>query len=127
MCPEISDVVHSIEVDDMIEPVSNMLEGYRDWECLKRSHKAYAILAFDLTPYVKKKNCILKALAASSTNNYPEESILNTLEPGDGTENRASYWLSEGQSATEIPETLVYKLCSKICLITEIHVQPFQG
>lgn len=40
MCPEISDVVHSIEVDDMIEPVSNMLEGYRDWESLKRSHKA---------------------------------------------------------------------------------------
>jgi len=111
----------------MIELVGNMLEGYRDWEYLKRSHKAYAVLAFDLTPYVKKKNCISKAIAASSTNNYPEESILNTLEPGDGTESRASYWLSEGHSATGVPETLVFKLRSKICLITEICVQPFQG
>jgi len=126
MFPEISDVIHSIEVDDMIELVSNMLEGYRNWECLKRSHKAYAVLAFDLSPYVK--NCISEAIVASSTNIDPEESIQNTLEPGDRTDNRPSYWLSKGHTAQEVPETLVYKLCSSpSCIITEICVQPFQG
>ncbi|XP_045815478.1 F-box protein At4g00755-like [Trifolium pratense] len=126
MFPEISDVVDSVEVDNMmIEPVTNMLDNCANWECLKREHKAYAVMAFKLKPYVK--NCISKAIAASSTNNYPEESIVNTLEPGDRTENRASYWLSEGQSSPGVPESLVYKLCSKICLITKIRVQPFQA
>ncbi|KEH17200.1 F-box plant-like protein [Medicago truncatula] len=79
MCPEISDVVHSIEVDYMIELVSNMLEGYRDLECLKRSHKAYAVLAFDLSPYVK--NCISEAVVASSTNIDPEETYFQDGSP----------------------------------------------
>jgi hypothetical protein len=126
MFPEISDVVDSVEVDNMmIEPVSSMLDNCANLEGLKSEHKLYAVLAFELNPYVK--NCISNAIAASSTNNYPEESIMNTLEPGDRTENRVSYWLSEGHSASNIPESLVYKLCSNICLITKIRVQPFQG
>ncbi|KAK2421011.1 F-box protein [Trifolium repens] len=126
MFPEISDVVDSVEVDNMmIEPLSSMLDNCANLEYLKREHKLYAVLAFELNPYVK--NCISNAIAASSTNNYPEESIMNTLEPGDRTENRVSYWLSEGHSASIIPESLVYKLCSNICLITKIRVQPFQA
>lgn len=127
MVPEISDVVHSIEVDNMIEPVSDVVGKSMNWERLKRNHKVYAFLAFDLTPMMRTKNCISKAITASSTNNYLDESIQNTLEPGDRTENRASYWLSEGQSHPEVPETLVYELYSKACLVTEVHVQPFQG
>lgn len=127
MFPEIFSVARSIEVDNMIEPepITNMLGSYTNWECLKRNHKVYAVLAFGLTPV--RKSCISKAISATSTDNYPEESILNTLEPRDRTENRASYWSSEGESDPSIPETLVYELCSKICLVTEIHVQPFQG
>ncbi|WJX66477.1 hypothetical protein P8452_51034 [Trifolium repens] len=138
MFPEISDVVDRVEVDNMmIEPVSSMLDNCANLEGLKSEHKVYAVLAFELNPYVK--NCISKAIAASSTNRYPEESIMNTLEPGDRTENRASYWLSEGYRlcpspnqvhydiAPPIPESLVYKLCSEMCLITKIRVQPFQA
>src|ERR1044072_2760826 len=122
MFPEISSIARSIEVDNAIEPVSNMPDS---WECLKRNHKVYAFLPSGLTPMAK--NCISEAISASSTDNYPEESILNTLEPRHTTEFRASYWSSKGESDPSVPETLVYKLVSQLCLVTEIHLQPFQG
>lgn len=125
MFPEISAVTHIIEVENVIEPVSNMLGCSMNWECLKRNHKVYAFLASGLTPV--RQNCISDAISASSTDYYPEESILNTLEPGDRTDYRASYWSSKGASDPSFPETLVYKLSSKICLVTDIHIHPFQG
>lgn len=109
----------------MIEPVSNVLGSCINWEPLKRNHKLYALLAFGLTPI--RNDCISKVIRASSTDNYPEESIQNTLEPNDRTESGASYWSSEGKNNPNAPETLMYQLCSKLCLVTEIHVQPFQG
>ncbi|CAJ1952654.1 unnamed protein product [Sphenostylis stenocarpa] len=126
MFPEISGVAHIIEVYNIIEPLGNTLgRSYVNWEYLKRNHKVYAFLASGLTPM--RENCISKAVSASSTDNYPEESILHTLEPGDRTGYRASYWSSKGESDPSVPETLVYKLVSEMCLVTEIHVQPFQA
>lgn len=125
MFPEISGVAHIIELDNIIEPLSNTLGSYVSWESHKRNHRVYAFLASGLTPM--RKNCISKAISASSTDNYPEESILHTLEPGDRTEYRASYWSSKGESDPSVPETLVYELASKLCLVTEIYVHPFQG
>ncbi|GKB41923.1 hypothetical protein Tco_0886865 [Tanacetum coccineum] len=43
-----------------------------------------------------RKDCILEAIVASSTDNYPLESIYHTLEPGDRVDLRASYWSSDG-------------------------------
>ncbi|KAL5173778.1 F-box protein [Glycine soja] len=125
MFPEISGVAHIIELDNIIEPLSNTLGSYVSWESHKRNHRVYAFLASGLTPM--RKNCISKAISASSTDNYPEESILHTLEPGDRTEYRASYWSSKGESDPSVPETLVYELASKLCLVTEIYVHPFQA
>ncbi|TKY45120.1 F-box protein [Spatholobus suberectus] len=115
MFPEISGVAHIIELDNIIEPISNTLGRYVNWECLKRNHKVYAFLAFGLTPM--RKNCISKAISASSTDHYPKESILHTLEPGDGTAYRPSYWSSKGESHPSVPESLVYKLVSKCVLL----------
>jgi len=125
MFPEISGVAHMIELDNIIEPLGNTLGSYINWEYLKRNHKVYAFLSSGLPPV--RKNCISKAISASSTDNYPEESIRHTLEPGDRTEYRASYWSSKGENDPSVPETLVYKLVSEMCLVSEIHVQPFQG
>ncbi|KAL2334620.1 hypothetical protein Fmac_015833 [Flemingia macrophylla] len=125
MFPDISSIAQSLEHDNVIEPISNHHGHYVNWECLKRNHKVYAFLASGLTPL--RKNCISKAISASSTDNYPDESIVHTLEAGDRTEHRASYWSSKGESDPSVPETLVYKLVSKLCLVTEIHVQPFQA
>ncbi|PNX97326.1 F-box protein at4g00755-like protein, partial [Trifolium pratense] len=44
-----------------------------------------------------------------------DKRIANTLEPRDETENGPPH------------ETLVYRLCSNLCLVTEINVQPFQA
>ncbi|MED6219391.1 hypothetical protein PIB30_035396 [Stylosanthes scabra] len=126
--PEISahsSVVRIIEVDNMIEPVSDMLGSSLNWEYLKRNHRVYAFLASGLSPI--SKNCIAKAKRASSTDNYPEHGEMNTMEPRDRTRLGASYWSSKGKSDPSVPEALVYKLACKICLVTEIHVQPFQA
>jgi hypothetical protein len=97
MLTEITDVVDSIEVDNIIEHVSDMLGVCADWECLKRNHKVYGMLGFHLAHYVK--NGITKSIEASYS--------LNEL--GD------------------VLESLNYKLSSSICLITKIRVQPYQG
>ncbi|KAE9621021.1 hypothetical protein Lal_00019193 [Lupinus albus] len=125
MFPEISAVAHIIEVDNMIEPVSNSPGSFTNWECLKRNHKVYGFIAAGFTP--SNVSCISEAVIASSTDNYPEESIRNTLEHRDRTDFRASYWSSKGESDPSVPETLVYRLNSKLCLVTEIHIQPFQA
>ncbi|KAL0304226.1 UNVERIFIED_CONTAM: F-box protein [Sesamum radiatum] len=41
--------------------------------------------------------------------------------------NRATYWSSKGERDPAAPETLIYKLSSQLCLITEVHVHPFQA
>ena len=121
MFPELSGVRHVIEVENMIEPVSNMLGSSSNWEYLKRNHKVYAFLACGLSPSISR-NCISSAVSASSYNKIREENDVNTLDPRD-----TSYWSSEGKSDPSVPETLEYMLTSKLCLITEIHVQPVQG
>ncbi|MCH82210.1 F-box protein [Trifolium medium] len=124
--PEVSGVVFSIEVENVIKPDNDMLERYyTDWEFLKRNHKVYARLAFGLTPM--RNNCVSKHICVACPNNDMEEGIVNILEPRDKTEVGPSYWPSKGKSDPSVTETELYKLCSKICLVTEIHVQPFKG
>ncbi|KAE8733348.1 putative ATP binding protein [Hibiscus syriacus] len=77
--------------------------------------------------YSNFMECISEAIIASSTDNYPEESIDNTLESRDRVARRASYWSSKGQSNPAVPETLTYRLCADLCVITEINIRPFQA
>ncbi|CAL5211863.1 unnamed protein product [Lathyrus oleraceus] len=71
-------------------------------------------------------NCISQAICASSMNDPIRESLTNTLESRDITEHGPSYWSSIGQSDPSVIETLLYRLYSKICLVIDIHVKPFQ-
>ena len=79
-----------------------------------------------LTPYTPK-DCIIHCIGASSTDNFPEETVENTLEPVDRVEMRPSYWSSGGQRHPAVPECLIYKLQVDLCLVDEIKVQPFKG
>ncbi|KAK4283147.1 hypothetical protein QN277_000131 [Acacia crassicarpa] len=124
--PELSTASNVIEVDNMIEPIRFVPGNPMTLDCLKRNHKVYAFLACGLERNMRE-NCISEAIVASSTDNYPVESIQNTMEPRDRTELDASYWSSKGKSDPSVPETLIYKLISKICVVEEIHVQPFQA
>lgn len=126
MYPELGGLSHVIKVNNVIKPDKFELNNSIEWTCLKRDHITYAFLARGFDSFIRK-DCLFEAICASSTDNYPEESIQNTLEPSDSVDNRVSYWSSEGESNHAVPETLLYKLTSNLCVITEIHVQPFQG
>jgi hypothetical protein len=128
MFPQLSRVARVIELNNGSEkePVEVGSSYQMEWESLKRDDRVYALLARYCTSFLVG-NCISQALSASSTDNYPEESIENTLEPADIVERRGSYWSSKGQSNPAIPETLIYKLASELCVVTEINIRPFQG
>ena len=117
----------------MIEPLkfsignSRTTEWRDSWGFLRRIHRIYSFLAHGLSPFIRN-DCISVAISASSTDYYPSERIQNTLEARDRFENgTSSYWSSRGESDPSVPETLLYKLSTRLCLVTEIHVQPFQG
>ncbi|KAL9228948.1 hypothetical protein vseg_004473 [Gypsophila vaccaria] len=95
-------------------------------EQLKKEHRAFASLARGLTSS-EVIECLSDATGASSTDNYPEEGVHNTLEPRDRIGRMASYWSSSGQSNPDVPERLTYELVSDLCVITEINIQPFQA
>lgn len=124
--PEISGTAHDFEVNNLMEPVNVGLRKSTEFELLKRNHRIYSFLSKGLSPVIRK-DCILVAISASSTDNYPTESIQNTLEALDVFDNGALYWSSGGESDPSVPETLLYKLVAKLCVITEIHVHPFQA
>lgn len=120
-------------VDRIIEPNSCVKSSSEvgcsksvEWETLEREHRVYAFLARGCTSFALSE-CIADAISASSTDNYPEESIHNTLEPRDRVAWGASYWSSKGQSDSASCEMLTYKLVADICVINEISIRPFQG
>ncbi|GAV85590.1 F-box-like domain-containing protein [Cephalotus follicularis] len=127
MFPQLTRVDHVIESScNMKKPVDVGSSKSMEWETSLREHRVYSFLARGFTSFAVR-DCNRKGICASSTDNYPAESIHNTLEPRDRIDRRASYWSSKGQSNPQVPETLVYKLTGDLCAITEINIQPFQA
>ncbi|KAJ9563470.1 hypothetical protein OSB04_008630 [Centaurea solstitialis] len=117
-------------IDRIVEPSPNSdtdssieVVGH---EASERDHRAYTSLFRALTTF-PQTYCIADPVSASSTDNYPEESIMNTLDPRDKILHRDSYWSSKGSDDPEAPETLIYNLTSHFCVITEINLHPFQA
>ena len=128
MFPQLSRVARVMELNKCgaKEPVEVGSSYSTEWESLARDHRVYATLARVCTSFLPE-DCISKAISASSTDNYPEESIENTLQPADIFPHRPLYWSSKGQENPAVPETLIYKLKSEFCVITEIKIRPFEG
>ncbi|KAL4353797.1 hypothetical protein GQ457_06G032350 [Hibiscus cannabinus] len=127
MFPQLSRVDHVNELSFAAKGHAEAgSSNFMEWEALKREHRVYAFLAQGCLSFAIRE-CISEAIIASSTDNYPEESIDNTLEPRDRVARRASYWSSKGQSNPAVPETLTYRLCADLCVITEISIRPFQA
>ncbi|KAJ4727022.1 F-box protein [Melia azedarach] len=127
MFPQLSQVDHVVESTyGMKESAEVGSSNFMEWRSLEREHRAYAFLARGCTTFPVRE-LILEPICASSTDNYPEESIHNTLEPRDRVARRASYWSSKGQSNPAVPETLLYKLAGDLCVINEVSIQPFQA
>ncbi|KAH7577853.1 hypothetical protein ACOSP7_001083 [Xanthoceras sorbifolium] len=125
--PQLSKVDRVIELTSSTkEPTEVGSSNFMEWENLKQEHRAYAFLTRGFTSFAVKQ-LIAEAISASSTDNYPEEGIDNTLDPSDRAGRMASYWSSKGQSNPAVHETLTYKLDGDLCLIYEINIQPFQA
>jgi hypothetical protein len=69
----------------------------------------------------------MRCVGASSTDNFPDETIENTLVPHDMVNFRPSYWSSGGEDDPDVPESLTYTLASDLCVIEEIRIRPFEG
>lgn len=127
MFPQLSRVDH---VNELCGTTKGLAEAgssnFMEWEALKREHRVYAFFARGCLSFALRE-CIYEAIIASSTDNNPDEGIHNTLEPRYRVARRASYWSSKGQSNPAVPETLTYRLCADLCVITEINIRPFQG
>ncbi|KAL4188198.1 hypothetical protein AMTRI_Chr09g22710 [Amborella trichopoda] len=127
MFPEVCHITRVMECKNGVDPPPIGSSKVLEWENLQREHKIYACFTRELMTLVSDKCCLQFPIGASSTDNYPDESIENTLNPSPREFERPSYWSSQGASNIEAPETLTYKLKSKLCVIHEIDIQPFQA
>lgn len=97
---------------------------------LERDERIYRYLFRELrNEPMSDKTCIREAVSASSTDNNPEESIVQTLYPRPrySDEQTPSYWSSTGQRDVNCPETLTYNLLSQLCVVHEVRIRPFQA
>jgi hypothetical protein len=88
----------------------------------------YAVFLGKLRAPPIEASCVFEPLYASSTDNLPDESIVQTLyqSPLIGGMH-FSYWSSTGEIRTDVPETLTYRLVSDLCVVHEVKIRPFQG
>lgn len=128
MFPQLSRITRVIELDKVEEkpPIEAGSSCAREQEARETDHRVFAYLSWACKP-ASVVGCISEAISASSTDNYPEESIENTLEPRDIVARRAMYWSSKGHSNPAVPETLIYKLASQLCIVSEINIRPFEA
>lgn len=129
LCPEITNFT-DVELLDRstLRPLQEASSSTSsEWQILKRAHLVYTYFAHCLLTQNSDKACVLSCIGTSSTDNFPEESIENTLEPSERVEMRSSYWLSGGQRDPNVQESLVYRLGSDLYTISEIRIQPFKG
>jgi hypothetical protein len=127
ICPEVASFTRVVEVTRSPPPAA---ESSHDAEQRSREkeHGIYSLLGGALVSTTQPSaGCILHCIGASSTDNFPFESVENTLDPQDMVNNRPSYWSSGGADGPNEPESLTYRLNSDLCVVDEIWVQPFQG
>lgn len=125
---QLSRIARITELDLSASEAKDAGSSNSNWETLKRDHEVYSSLLQAIESSKSCRNdCIGYAVSASSTDNYPDESIVNTLIPMDKYLNRPSYWSSKGHSDPNAPETLIYKLKADLCVITEVFMQPFEA
>ncbi|CAI0471951.1 unnamed protein product [Linum tenue] len=127
MFPTLHRLDHVVEPSRCVKDIAEVgCSRYVEDENLGVEHRAFAFLARSCKTF-PLRDCIGEAICASSTDNYPDESVRNTLEPHERVGRRPSYWSSKGQTTSSVPETLVYKLSSDVCVVSEINIKPFEA
>jgi hypothetical protein len=129
LCPEISNFTDIELLDkETLKPLQEASSSTTsEWQILKRAHLVFTYFAHCLLTHDSEKASVMTCIGASSTDNFPEESIENTLEPNNRVGTRPSYWSSGGQRDPDVQESLVYRLESDLYIVSEIRIQPFKG
>lgn len=131
LCPEAATFASAVEVSRSAHPPSAPASPESSADAEARAARAefriYSYLCGALLADRPSADCILHCVGASSTDNFPDETMENTLEPQDRVNLRPSYWSSGGQDDGAVPETLTYRLTSDICVVHEIRIQPFKA
>lgn len=128
--PEVTRFEDVIETDLTRDSQAAGSSGSSFRQNLEREERIFRHLFRELkTEPMIDRSCIREALTASSTDNYPEESIFQTLYPRPrySDEQTPSYWSSTGQRNPNVSETLTYNLVSRLCVVHEVRIRPFQG
>ncbi|KAG0569436.1 hypothetical protein M758_6G086500 [Ceratodon purpureus] len=128
--PEVKTFEEVAEIDLTRDAQAAGSSGSSFRQNLEREERIYRHLLRELRhePAIEK-SCIRDAVVASSTDNYPEESIVQTLYPRPrySDDITPSYWSSTGQRDVNCPETLTYNLMSNLCVVHEVRIRPFQA
>lgn len=118
LCPEASNFTRIITK----QAIASASESDAEHQHRAYMHLSYALLLDD------PQDCIIRCIGASTTDNFPEETIQNTLVPTDWVAMmRPSYWSSAGHFDPAVPECLFYRLRSDLCLVQQINIQPFRA
>ncbi|KAH9328550.1 hypothetical protein KI387_000658, partial [Taxus chinensis] len=125
--PEVSRFACAIEIGQQVNSQGGSLSKDTEWQNPERENRIYTQLARDLMAPPIESSCIQQPISASSTDNYPDESIMYTLDPQPIEDDRPSYWSSEGESNPDVPETLTYRLTSRLCVVHEVKIRPFKA
>jgi hypothetical protein len=124
-CPEAGDfeIVYLNQRGSLEKPHDIRQLGYPE-----TALSLYAVFLGKLRAPPIETSCVFEPLYASSTDNLPEESIVQTLyqSPLIGGMH-FSYWSSTGEIRTDVPETLTYRLVSDLCVVHEVKIRPFRG
>ncbi|KAJ0089904.1 hypothetical protein Patl1_13151 [Pistacia atlantica] len=125
MFPQLSKVDHAVEPSCKLkEPAEGASENFVKGQSSESENRVYTFFSSRLYIISCQGDWFLSQ-SLCSTDNYLEESIHNTLESSDRVARRASYWSSKGHGNPAVPETLICKLVSDMCAISEINIQPF--
>lgn len=127
--PHVAHIAYAVEESDGIIRLSDVASRNAvNWRTLEREHKIYSSLLLPLAkPITCPKDCLAFPIGASSTDRDLVENIINTLTPINRYPCGASYWSSKGQSDPDVPENILYRLRSGICIVSEINIRPFEG
>ncbi|KAJ1299107.1 hypothetical protein BS78_01G505900 [Paspalum vaginatum] len=127
LCPEVASFTRAAVVTRRPEAAAS--ESSRDAElrARERDHAVYCHLGGALVSGGPSEDCILACVGASSTDNFPQEAVDNTLQPQERVNGHSSYWSSGGQDEPDVPESLIYRLTSDLCLVDEIRIRPFRA
>ncbi|XP_078151725.1 F-box family protein [Carex rostrata] len=127
LCPEVS---YFTSIKEITPPGTTTLDessSTPEWRNHETDHKIYAYLSQHLFSTEGTRSCISYTIGASSTDNYLDESIDNTLELSENVNSMASYWSSGGQVDPTVPESLMYQLAHDVVFVHEIRIEPFSA